>query len=33
MNGEVQEKAERVDENMPFATRDLLRRIIALWVD
>lgn len=33
MNGDVQEKAERVDEDMPLAARDLLRRIIALRID
>jgi hypothetical protein len=33
MNDEVQEKGERVDENMPFAARDLLARIIALRVE
>ncbi len=32
MNDDVQEKAEGVDENMPFAARDLLARIIALRV-
>jgi hypothetical protein len=32
MNDDVQEEAERVDENMPFAARDLLARIIALRV-
>ena len=33
MHDDVQEKAERVDENMPFAARDLLSRIIALRVE
>ena len=33
MNDDIQEKAERVDENMPFAARDLLTRIIALRVE
>ena len=33
MDDDVQEKAERVDENMPLATRDLLARIKALRVE
>lgn len=33
MNDDLQEKAERVDENMPFAARNLLARIIALRVE
>ena len=33
MNDDVQEKAECVDENMPFTARDLLARIIALRVE
>jgi hypothetical protein len=33
MNDDVQEKAERIDEDMPFAPRDLLARIKALRVD
>jgi hypothetical protein len=33
MDHDVQEKAERVDENMPLAARDLLARIKALRVD
>lgn len=33
MNDNGQEEAERVDENMPFAARDLLARIIALGID
>ena len=33
MNDDVQEKAKRVDENMPFAARDLLARIEALRVE
>jgi hypothetical protein len=33
MNDDVQQEAERVDENMPFAARDLLARIEALRVE
>ncbi len=33
MNDNGQEQAERVDENMPLAARDLLARIIALGID
>lgn len=33
MNDDVQQKAERVDEDVPFAARDLLARIIALRVE
>ena len=33
MHDDVQEKAERVDENMPFAARDLLARIKPLRVE
>jgi len=33
MNDDVQEQAERVDENMPLAARDLLARIEALRVE
>jgi len=33
MDHDVQEKAERVDENMPLAARNLLARIEALRVD
>jgi hypothetical protein len=33
MNGDVQEKAERIDEDVPLAARDLLARIIALRVE
>jgi hypothetical protein len=33
MNHDVQEKAERVDENLPLASRDLLARIEALRVE
>ena len=33
MDDDVQEKAERVDENMPLATRDLLASIKALRIE
>ena len=33
VNDDVQQEAERVDENMPFAARDLLARIEALRVE
>lgn len=33
MNDDVQEKAERIDEDMPLAARDLLARIKALRVE
>jgi len=33
MDHDVQEKAERIDENMPLAARDLLARIEALRVE
>jgi hypothetical protein len=33
MNDDAQEKAERIDENMPLAARDLLARIKALRVE
>ena len=33
MNDDVQQEAERVDENMPFAARNLLARIEALRVE
>ncbi len=33
MNDDVQQETERVDENMPFAARDLLARIEALRVE
>ena len=33
MNDDVQEQTERVDENMPLATRNLLARIEALRVE
>lgn len=33
MHDDIQEKAERVDENMPLAARDLLARIKALRVE
>jgi hypothetical protein len=33
MDDDVQKEAERVDENMPFAARDLLARIEALRVE
>ena len=33
MNDDVQQEAERVDENMPLAARDLLARIEALRVE
>ena len=33
MDHDVQEKAERIDEDMPLAARDLLARIEALRVD
>jgi hypothetical protein len=33
MNGDVQEQAERIDEDVPLAARDLLARIIALRVE
>ena len=33
MNRDAQQEAERVDEDMPLATRDLLARIIALRVE
>ncbi len=33
MDDDIQQEAERVDENMPFAARDLLARIEALRVE
>jgi len=33
MNDDVQEKAERIDEDVPLAARDLLARIEALRVE
>ena len=33
MNHDVQEQAERVDEDVPLAARDLLARVIALRID
>ena len=33
MDDHVQEEAERIDENVPLATRDLLARIEALRID
>ena len=33
MDDDVQQQAERVDEDMPLAARDLLARIIALRVE
>lgn len=33
MDNDVQQEAERIDENMPFAARDLLARIEALRVE
>jgi hypothetical protein len=33
MNGDAQQQTERIDEDMPFATRDLLARIKALRVE
>lgn len=30
MNDDAQEQAERIDEDMPLAARDLLTRVIAL---
>lgn len=33
MNDDVQEKAERIDEDVPLAARDLLARIVALRVE
>ncbi len=33
MNDDIQEKAERIDEDVPLAARDLLARIIALRVE
>jgi hypothetical protein len=33
MNDDVQEKAERIDEDVPLAARDLLARIKALRVE
>ena len=33
MNDDVQQEAERVDENVPLAARDLLARIVALRVE
>lgn len=33
MNDDVQEEAERVDEDVSLATRDLLARIVALRVE
>jgi len=33
MDDDIQEKAERVDKNMPLAARDLLARIKALRVE
>ncbi len=33
MHDDIQEKAERIDENVPFAARDLLACIIALRVE
>lgn len=33
VNDDVQQEAERVDEDVPFAARDLLARIVALWVE
>jgi hypothetical protein len=33
MNDDVQQEAERVDEDLPLAARDLLARIMALWVE
>ena len=33
MHDDIQQEAERVDENMPFAARDLLARIEALRVE
>jgi len=33
VNDDVQQEAQRIDENMPFAARDLLARIEALRVE
>jgi len=33
MDDDIQEQAERVDEDVPLAARDLLTRIEALWVE
>jgi hypothetical protein len=33
VNDDVQEKAERIDEDVPLAARDLLARIVALRVE
>ena len=33
MNDDVQEQAERVDEDVPLAARDLLARIVPLRID
>ena len=33
MNDDIQEKAERIDEDVPLAARDLLARIKALRVE
>jgi hypothetical protein len=33
MDHDVQEEAERIDEDMPLAARDLLARVIALRID
>jgi hypothetical protein len=33
MDDDVQQEAERVDEDVPFAARDLLARIVALRVE
>ena len=33
MDDDVQEKAERVDKDMPLAARDFLARIVALCID
>jgi hypothetical protein len=33
MDNDVQQEAERVDEDVPLAARDLLARIVALRVE
>ena len=33
MDDDIQQEAERIDEDMPLAARDLLARIIALRVE
>ncbi len=33
VDGDVQQEAERVDEDVPLAARDLLARVIARWIE